>query len=150
MFMIKKLKLFLDPKLLGLFIFTWFLSSLFSSEKNTDEKISEGCPHWMSEQVSKDLAPFQNQTFSYKDLDQRSLKLPADFFVVKFTIKNNSVFVEKKSIKEPEIKLRASIIEKALKDLTEIAKLPDVVLYIALFDGYNHFYARLTNFFQFF
>ena len=104
----------------------------------------------MSEQISKDLDPFQNQTFSYKELDQKVLKLPADFFIVKYTIKNNSVFVETEAVQDIEIKRRAGIFEKALQDLAEITKLPDVIFYIALFDGHNPCLARLDHSFPLF
>ena len=129
--------------------FIFSLSPLFSTDE-VYEKIVRGCPKWMNEQISKDLEPFQNQTFSYKALKQRSLQMPTDFFVVKFTIKNNSVFAEKESLELPEMKMRASVYERALEDLAKITKLPDIVFYIALLDGYNHYFARLNNSFPVF
>ncbi|NGX60075.1 MAG: hypothetical protein KR126chlam3_01237 [Chlamydiae bacterium] len=109
-------------------------SVLFTSEKSLINKISTGCPEWMQEQIDKDLAPYMKEKISIGEMNQRFLEFPPEFYVVKFIIKDNQIFIEN-LFEESGVNYRLEGFENAFKDLCSSVGLPDVTFFVFLHDG---------------
>ena len=116
-----------------------FYSSLFSfEEEKVRKKILEGCPEWMYKQIERDLKPHQNKILSFEELNKIFSNFPSNFYIVRFKIKDNLIFIEKK-FKQSDgvLNVRLKSFKKVLNDLSKIIKLPDVSFFITLHDGLN-------------
>jgi Glycosyl transferase family 90 len=118
-----------------MFFFTVFYFPIFSS--NIEKKFHNGidkCPSWMDRQISHNLKYLENAELSISKLNELFQQIPSEFLVVKFTIKDNQVIVEK-NFDHPCINARVSAYYAAFNDLCRLVNLPDVTFFIFLHDG---------------
>lgn len=131
-----------------IFIFLLVFSEAFSANNRVLDRISSGCPQWMEEQITKDLAPWQNGVISQKELDEIFQGFQPSHYVVKINIQNNRVSTKKRT-KEPGVNYRLQGFIDALNDLAKVVSLPDVTFYITMHDGVmqpNQFAPHLVDF----
>src|SRR5579872_1240329 len=99
-------------------------------------KLHATIPDWINEQINEDFAPFRNASISRSELQNYYETHSTDLFLVKFTIRNNKIHTECK-VKNSGIEYRSEAFEKALRDIAEVAPLPDAVFLISMHDAFG-------------
>lgn len=101
------------------------------------KKLNAGIPDWVAAQVEEDLTFFQNEPISIRRLLDYYETYSSDLFLIKFTIYNNQVHTECKIKGSEGLDYRCQAFEKALKDISEVVRLPDTIFLISMHDAFG-------------
>ena len=99
------------------------------------QEISNGCPEWAVLQINNDLSQFKNKTISRKKLLEVYEKYSDQLRLVKFTISNNKLYINKKFGDDHNILDRIGAFKRAIDKICSVASLPDLVFVMSIHDG---------------
>ncbi len=125
-----------------------FNQLLFSIDPILFKKEIENCPKWMLKQIERDLNYLKEVDISLTEINELFNQSVPEHFIVKFSIDNNVVSVEKK-INHPCIEVRINSYLIFFQKLCKLAEIPNVTFFIFMHDGIVEFpelYKKLPMF----
>ncbi len=125
--------------MIRILLFVLALSPCFADNqaKVLLQKFQSGIPQWMKEQADQDLSGMSNCPISMKKICEYYDMSAPDLYLIKFTIRNNQVYVECKEKNSPGLDYRRRAYEEALQTISSVVHIPDTVFLISMHDSFT-------------
>jgi hypothetical protein len=117
-----------------LLLYLWLIPSLLFGNDPWTTKLGSMAPEWMKQCIENDFHLYTKSTISRSQLDQFFEKYSGELHLVRFTLNNNRLYIDKK-FQDKNADVRIALFRFALEKMAEEVFLPNISFIISMHDG---------------